>query len=152
MAHESVSNWMSIHPIDVRTFQSKSRMSTSWWCWKDSQGITKIMMLYPLGNMDVCIKLHLIAFKCKSVKVFFVLVLSRDVEPVVFAIRRGDVKAVNDLATSAPLSLLKENEDGWIPLHDAAFCGQTECLKILLRGMTLKAMQTVNVFSQITWA
>ncbi|XP_031135021.1 ankyrin repeat and SOCS box protein 2-like isoform X2 [Sander lucioperca] len=57
-----------------------------------------------------------------------------DVEPVVFAIRRGDVKAVNDLATSAPLSLLKENEDGWIPLHDAAFCGQTECLKILLRA------------------
>ncbi|XP_042356943.1 ankyrin repeat and SOCS box protein 2-like [Plectropomus leopardus] len=57
-----------------------------------------------------------------------------DVEPVVFAIRRGDVKAVNDLATSAPLSLLKENKDGWIPLHDAAFCGQTECLKILLRA------------------
>ncbi|XP_032356403.1 ankyrin repeat and SOCS box protein 2 isoform X1 [Etheostoma spectabile] len=57
-----------------------------------------------------------------------------DVEPVVSAIRRGDVKAVNDLATSAPLSLLKENEDGWIPLHYAAFCGQTECLKILLRA------------------
>uniref|UniRef100_A0A8C2ZCK5 Ankyrin repeat and SOCS box containing 2b n=1 Tax=Cyclopterus lumpus TaxID=8103 RepID=A0A8C2ZCK5_CYCLU len=48
--------------------------------------------------------------------------------------RRGDVKAVNDLATSAPLSLLKENKDGWIPLHDAAICGQTECLKIILRG------------------
>ncbi|KAK1893642.1 Ankyrin repeat and SOCS box protein 2 [Dissostichus eleginoides] len=57
-----------------------------------------------------------------------------DVEPVVFAVRRGDVKAVNDLATSAPLSLLKENKDGWIPLHDAAFCGQTECLKILLKA------------------
>ncbi|XP_031702856.1 ankyrin repeat and SOCS box protein 2-like isoform X3 [Anarrhichthys ocellatus] len=57
-----------------------------------------------------------------------------DVEPVVFAIRRGDVKAVNDLATSAPLSLLKENKDGWIPLHDAAFSGQTECLKIILRA------------------
>ncbi|XP_068582467.1 ankyrin repeat and SOCS box protein 2-like isoform X2 [Cebidichthys violaceus] len=60
--------------------------------------------------------------------------LLRDVEPVVSAIRRGDVKAVNDLATSAPLGLLKENKDGWIPLHDAAFCGQTECLKILLRA------------------
>ncbi|XP_033987942.1 ankyrin repeat and SOCS box protein 2-like isoform X1 [Trematomus bernacchii] len=60
--------------------------------------------------------------------------LLRDVEPVVFAVRRGDVKAVNDLATSAPLSLLKENKDGWIPLHDAAFCGQTECLKILLKA------------------
>ncbi|KAM6968554.1 ankyrin repeat and SOCS box protein 2-like isoform 1-T1 [Tautogolabrus adspersus] len=56
-----------------------------------------------------------------------------DVDPVVSAIRRGDVKAVNDLATSAPLRLLKENKDGWIPLHDASFCGQTECLMTLLR-------------------
>ncbi|XP_071354401.1 ankyrin repeat and SOCS box protein 2-like isoform X1 [Trachinotus anak] len=56
-----------------------------------------------------------------------------DVDPVVFAIRRGDVEAVNDLATSAPHSLLKENKDGWIPLHDAAYCGQAECLKTLLR-------------------
>uniref|UniRef100_A0A8C8A4S6 Ankyrin repeat and SOCS box containing 2b n=1 Tax=Oryzias sinensis TaxID=183150 RepID=A0A8C8A4S6_9TELE len=30
--------------------------------------------------------------------------------------------------------LLKENKDGWIPLHDAALCGQTECLKTLLKG------------------
>ncbi|XP_042244357.1 ankyrin repeat and SOCS box protein 2-like isoform X1 [Thunnus maccoyii] len=57
-----------------------------------------------------------------------------DVDQVVFAIRRGDVEAVNDLATSAPHSLMKENKDGWIPLHDAAFCGQTECLKTLLRA------------------
>lgn len=69
-----------------------------------------------------------------SVKGIFLL-LSRDVDPVVFAIKRGDVQAVNDLATSAPHSLMKENKDGWIPLHDAAFCGQTECLKTLLRGM-----------------
>lgn len=62
------------------------------------------------------------------------VILLRDVDPVVFAIRRGDVKAVNDLATSAPHSLLKENKDGWISLHDAAFCGQTECLKTLLRA------------------
>lgn len=58
---------------------------------------------------------------------------------MVFAITRGDVMAVNDLATSAAHRLLKENKDGWIPLHDAAFCGQTECIKILLKGMALKA-------------
>ncbi|KAG8013388.1 Ankyrin repeat and SOCS box protein 2 [Nibea albiflora] len=57
-----------------------------------------------------------------------------DVDPVVFAIRRGDLKALNDLATSAAHHLQKEDKDGWIPLHHAAFCGQTECLKILLRG------------------
>ncbi|XP_076605557.1 ankyrin repeat and SOCS box protein 2b isoform X1 [Chaetodon auriga] len=57
-----------------------------------------------------------------------------DVDPVVFAVRRGDAKAVSDLATSAAHRLLKENKDGWIPLHDAAFCGQTECVKTLLRA------------------
>lgn len=59
---------------------------------------------------------------------------------MVFAITRGDVMAVNDLATSAAHRLLKENKDGWIPLHDAAFCGQTECIKILLKGMALKSI------------
>lgn len=53
---------------------------------------------------------------------------------MVFAITRGDVMALNDLATSAAHRLLKENKDGWIPLHDAAFCGQAECIKILLKG------------------
>lgn len=62
---------------------------------------------------------------------------------MVFAIRRGDLKAVNDLATSAVHRLLKENKDGWIPLHDAAFCGETECLKTLLKGMTWKALLRV---------
>lgn len=58
---------------------------------------------------------------------------------MVLAISRGDVDVVIDLTTSAPQSLLKENKDGWIPLHYAAYCGQTECLKALLKGMTLKA-------------
>ncbi|XP_068194972.1 ankyrin repeat and SOCS box protein 2-like isoform X2 [Antennarius striatus] len=60
--------------------------------------------------------------------------LLRDEDPVVFSIRRGDVKAVNDLAASAAHRLLKQNKHGWIPLHDAALCGQTECLKILLKA------------------
>lgn len=55
---------------------------------------------------------------------------------MLFAIQRGDVMVVNELATSAAYRLLKENKDGWIPLHDAAFCGQKECMKILLKGMT----------------
>ncbi|XP_068608068.1 ankyrin repeat and SOCS box protein 2-like [Brachionichthys hirsutus] len=57
-----------------------------------------------------------------------------DEDQVVSAVRRGDVKAVNDLAASATHRLLKQNKDGWIPLHDAALCGQTECLKILLNA------------------
>ncbi|XP_074548181.1 ankyrin repeat and SOCS box protein 2-like [Halichoeres trimaculatus] len=57
-----------------------------------------------------------------------------DVDPVVSAIRRGDVKAIKDLATSAPHCLLRESKDGWIPLHDAALCLQTECLRTLLKA------------------
>lgn len=48
------------------------------------------------------------------------------------------MKALQDLAMFSPLSLLKENKDGWIPLHDAALCGQTECLKTLLKGKAFK--------------
>ncbi|KAM3871373.1 ankyrin repeat and SOCS box protein 2-like [Diretmus argenteus] len=57
-----------------------------------------------------------------------------DADPVVSAIRRGDVKAVNDLTVSTPHSLMKENKDGWIPLHEAAFCGEMECMKTLLKA------------------
>uniref|UniRef100_A0A4W6FCD3 Uncharacterized protein n=1 Tax=Lates calcarifer TaxID=8187 RepID=A0A4W6FCD3_LATCA len=72
--------------------------------------------------------------------------LSLDVDPVVFAIRRGDVEAVNDLAASAPHSLLKENKDGWIPLHDAAYCGQAECLRTLLRaGAAINPPNTYSI-------
>uniref|UniRef100_A0A3B4B471 SOCS box domain-containing protein n=1 Tax=Periophthalmus magnuspinnatus TaxID=409849 RepID=A0A3B4B471_9GOBI len=40
--------------------------------------------------------------------------------------------------TSEQETLLSENKDGWIPLHYAAFCGETECLKTLLKGMTIR--------------
>lgn len=68
---------------------------------------------------------------------------------MVFAIGRGDLKALNDLAASAAHHLQKEDKDGWIPLHHAAFCGQTECLKILLRGMTFKALLRIFNLNQI---
>lgn len=60
----------------------------------------------------------------------------RDDDPLVCAIRQGDLKAFNDAATSAAHCLLRENKDGWMPLHDAAFCGQRECLKTILKGRT----------------
>ncbi|XP_028994098.1 ankyrin repeat and SOCS box protein 2-like [Betta splendens] len=57
-----------------------------------------------------------------------------DLDPVVCAVTRGDVDAVIGLSTSAPHTLLQENKDGWTPLHYAAYCGQAECLKVLLRA------------------
>ncbi|KAK6304464.1 hypothetical protein J4Q44_G00250500 [Coregonus suidteri] len=58
----------------------------------------------------------------------------RDVDPIVFAIQRGDAQAVKELSVAAPLSLMKENKEGWIPLHEAAHCGQAECIKALLKA------------------
>uniref|UniRef100_A0AAV2JGW7 SOCS box domain-containing protein n=1 Tax=Knipowitschia caucasica TaxID=637954 RepID=A0AAV2JGW7_KNICA len=57
-----------------------------------------------------------------------------DVDHLWAAIKKGDMHRVHDLATSCPLSLLYENKDGWMPLHYAAYCGQTECLKTLLKA------------------
>lgn len=91
--------------------------------------MTSFTLIALTWNTIMCIYIYIYAFS------FFHPFLLRDVDPVVFAIRRGDIEAVNDLATSSSHRLLKENKDGWTPLHDAAYCGQTECLKILLRGM-----------------
>uniref|UniRef100_A0A1A8HS97 Ankyrin repeat and SOCS box-containing 2b n=2 Tax=Nothobranchius kuhntae TaxID=321403 RepID=A0A1A8HS97_NOTKU len=57
-----------------------------------------------------------------------------DADPVIFAIRRGDAEAVSRFAATSGDILLRENKDGWLPLHDAAHYGQTECLKVLLRA------------------
>lgn len=56
---------------------------------------------------------------------------------MVSAVRRGDVETLKDLAASSSHSLLKENKDGWLPLHNAAYSGQTACLKTLLKGKNI---------------
>lgn len=70
----------------------------------------------------------------------------RDVDAVVFAIRRGDVEAVNDLTASSSHCLVRENKDGWLPLHHAAFCGQAECLKAILRGNNIQNIWLLGCF------
>ncbi|KAJ8399178.1 hypothetical protein AAFF_G00415570 [Aldrovandia affinis] len=57
-----------------------------------------------------------------------------DVHPIVTAIRNGDVKAVTGLVSSSAKSALLANNDGWIPLHEAAYYDQVECVKVLLRA------------------
>ncbi|XP_039992594.1 ankyrin repeat and SOCS box protein 2-like isoform X2 [Xiphias gladius] len=94
--------------------------------------VSRSRSLYQRLNNDIKDRLALYSLSLHTTSNTTVNLL-RDVDPVVFAIRRGDMEAVNDLATSAPHSLLMENKEGWIPLHDAAYCGQAECLKTLLR-------------------
>lgn len=61
-------------------------------------------------------------------------VFSRELEPIVKAILDGDVGTVRLLVKQPSCNLLTANKDGWIPLHEAAYCGQDQCIKILLRG------------------
>lgn len=58
----------------------------------------------------------------------------RDVDPVVKAIRDGDVGTLRGLIKKSDCNLLMPNQSGWIPLHEAAHYGQEQCIKALLGG------------------
>ncbi|XDV42193.1 hypothetical protein PO909_010902 [Leuciscus waleckii] len=57
-----------------------------------------------------------------------------ELEPIVKAILDGAVGTVRLLVKQPGCNLLTANKDGWIPLHEAAYCGQDQCIKILLRA------------------
>ncbi|XP_058234658.1 ankyrin repeat and SOCS box protein 2 isoform X1 [Hemibagrus wyckioides] len=56
-----------------------------------------------------------------------------DVDPVVKAIRDGDVGTLRGLIKKSDCNILMPNQSGWIPLHEAAHYGQEQCIKALLR-------------------
>ncbi|XP_026803897.3 ankyrin repeat and SOCS box protein 2 isoform X1 [Pangasianodon hypophthalmus] len=56
-----------------------------------------------------------------------------EVDPVLKAIRDGDVGTLRGLIKKADCNLLMPNEYGWIPLHEAAHYGQEQCIKAILR-------------------
>ncbi|XP_016372158.1 ankyrin repeat and SOCS box protein 2-like isoform X2 [Sinocyclocheilus rhinocerous] len=56
-----------------------------------------------------------------------------ELEPIAKAISEGDVGSVRLLVKQPGCNLLKPNKDGWMPLHEAAYYGQDQCIKILLR-------------------
>nr|XP_055042092.1 ankyrin repeat and SOCS box protein 2 isoform X3 [Misgurnus anguillicaudatus] len=60
--------------------------------------------------------------------------LFREMDPIVKAIGEGDVGTVRLLVKTSGCNLLTANKHGWIPLHDAAYYGQVECIKILLKA------------------
>ncbi|XP_077096308.1 ankyrin repeat and SOCS box protein 2b [Siphateles boraxobius] len=53
----------------------------------------------------------------------------RDIEPteLICAVRRGDVQRVRELASAC-------DADDWTALHEAAHCGQTLCVRVLLKA------------------
>ncbi|KAF4071152.1 hypothetical protein AMELA_G00281770 [Ameiurus melas] len=56
-----------------------------------------------------------------------------EADPVLKAIRNGDVGTLRGLIKKVDCNVLMPNEYGWVPLHEAAQYGQHECMKALLR-------------------
>lgn len=69
----------------------------------------------------------------------------REVDPVLKAIKDGDVGTLRRLIKKADCNLLIPNEYGWIPLHEAAHYGQEQCIKALLRGGTTAAITCIQL-------
>lgn len=55
-------------------------------------------------------------------------------EPLMLAIRRGDVQMVTELATSISSIQTHSTVEDWTALHEAAYYGQAACVKALLKG------------------
>ncbi|KAK7944848.1 hypothetical protein WMY93_000576 [Mugilogobius chulae] len=53
-------------------------------------------------------------------------------EPIFQAIRVGDAARVKALALRPGTNLMLPNRPGWLPIHQAAWYGQTACLKALI--------------------
>ncbi|XP_060735621.1 ankyrin repeat and SOCS box protein 2b isoform X1 [Tachysurus vachellii] len=54
-------------------------------------------------------------------------------EPMMLAIRRGDVQTVTELATSISCIQTYSAVHDWTALHEAAYYGQADCVKALLK-------------------
>ncbi|XP_022519172.2 ankyrin repeat and SOCS box protein 2 isoform X1 [Astyanax mexicanus] len=54
-------------------------------------------------------------------------------DPIVKAIRNGDVGQLRQIIKKPGCNILIPNQYGWIPLHEAAYYGQDQCVKALLR-------------------
>ena len=52
------------------------------------------------------------------------------------AIWKNNAETVSEIVQKEPAeSLSKPNQEGWIHLHEAAYCGYLDCLKVLVKGM-----------------
>lgn len=60
--------------------------------------------------------------------------LLRVVDPLVKAIWDGDASLVRSMVKKPKVNLLQSNQYGWIPMHEAAYYGQVECLRAILGG------------------
>nr|XP_020480337.1 ankyrin repeat and SOCS box protein 2-like isoform X2 [Monopterus albus] len=58
----------------------------------------------------------------------------RKSSPLQRLIMNGDAEALMDLVNRRCSSLMEPNDEGWIALHEAAYYGQLQCVRILIRA------------------
>ncbi|XP_072545302.1 ankyrin repeat and SOCS box protein 2b isoform X2 [Salminus brasiliensis] len=56
------------------------------------------------------------------------------IEPIILAIRKGDVQTVSELVASESRIQTPKTTEDWTALHEAAYCGQADCVKALLKA------------------
>ena len=65
------------------------------------------------------------------------------------AIWKNNAETVSEIVQKEPAeSLSKPNQDGWIHLHEAAYYGSLDCLKVLVKGMAEKQLTVCNNSSE----
>uniref|UniRef100_A0A673NEW7 Ankyrin repeat and SOCS box protein 2-like n=1 Tax=Sinocyclocheilus rhinocerous TaxID=307959 RepID=A0A673NEW7_9TELE len=69
-----------------------------------------------------------------------------DLDPFLLAIWRGDAKALRDIIHFKSKDLDEPNKDGWLPLHESAYYGHVECLKILLKDTAHAGCESQTCF------
>uniref|UniRef100_A0A3B4WAP3 Ankyrin repeat and SOCS box containing 2a, tandem duplicate 2 n=1 Tax=Seriola lalandi dorsalis TaxID=1841481 RepID=A0A3B4WAP3_SERLL len=60
--------------------------------------------------------------------------LYKEVSPLQALIMNGDAEALMDLVRCRSSSLTDPDDEGWMALHEAAFYGQIQCVRILVRA------------------
>ncbi|XP_017311967.1 ankyrin repeat and SOCS box protein 2 isoform X2 [Ictalurus punctatus] len=75
---------------------------------------------------------EMIAWKRYSECLRVTIELVKDLDPFLAAIWKGDAKTLSVLIKTKSRNLLEANQEGWLPLHESAYYGHVDCLKILL--------------------
>lgn len=103
--------------------QNKSRTTICWFCYG---GFNSVLFQCSGSVLDLTLVPSLWFWR-------FVCFL-REVSPLQSIIMNGDAEALMELVQRRLSSLMEPNDKGWIALHEAAYYGQLQCIRILVRG------------------